>query len=357
MKSTLNITNTLLFLTLLTIGCSPKTYHHLRTYQYKSETGVPNYQQLDYWAAHPAKWDPSDSLPNRLMKERTKKGKIGGNNSMTKETLVDVFFLHPTSLTDFDDPRTTAPVDDAKIQAKTDYSSILYQASVFNEDARVFAPRYRQAHLRTFYITDTVVAQKIFDTAYQDIKAAFEHYLQQENNNRPFIIAAHSQGTRHAAQLMKEYIDGKPLQNKLIAAYIIGLPVPKTLFTTIPVCSDPNQTGCVVSWRTYQRGTTRDPILDNETIPAIVVNPLSWDTTSTRISRKENKGSVLKNFKRLKAKVTDAEIHNNILWSIKPRFFGNFLLKTNNYHIGDINLFYLSIRENVKQRIAAYWKR
>lgn len=357
MISTINHLITTLLLMLLTFGCSPKTFHHLPAYQYQSSTGIPNYQQLDYWAAHPAKWDPSDSMPKRLMKERAKARTNSGTISAAKQHLVDVFFIHPTSLTDFNDPRTTAPINDAKIQAKTDYSSILYQASVFNAEANVYAPRYRQAHLRTFYLTDTLAAQKIFDTAYQDIKAAFEYFLQQENNNRPFIIAAHSQGTRHAAQLMKEYIDGKPLQNKLIAAYIIGLPVPKTLFNTIPVCSDPNQTGCVVSWRTYQRGTTRDPILAKETTPAIVVNPLSWDTSSTRISRKENRGSVLKNFKRLKAKVTDAEIHDNILWSIKPRFFGNFLLKTNNYHIGDINLFYLSIRENVKQRIAAYWKR
>ena len=41
-------------------------------------------------------------------------------------------------------------LNDQSLNAKTDYSTILYQASAFNE-YRVFAPRYRQAHLRSYY--------------------------------------------------------------------------------------------------------------------------------------------------------------------------------------------------------------
>ena len=52
-----------------------------------------------------------------------------------------------------------------------------------------------------------------------------------------------------------------------------------------------------------------------------------------------------------------AQVHNNILWSSKPKFFGSFLLTTQNYHIADINLFYINIRENLHQRIGLYWKK
>jgi hypothetical protein len=43
-----------------------------------------------------------------------------------------------------------------------------------------------------------------------------------------------------------------------------------------------------------------------------------------------------------------------VLWTDKPRFFGNIFFTSKNYHIADMNLFYLNIRENVKQRVDAY---
>jgi hypothetical protein len=36
---------------------------------------------------------------------------------------------------------------------------------------------------------------------------------------------------------------------------------------------------------------------------------------------------------------------------------GSFFYWTRNYHIGDINLYYLNIRENVSQRIRMFWKK
>jgi len=45
-----------------------------------------------------------------------------------------------------------------------------------------------------------------------------------------------------------------------------------------------------------------------------------------------------------------------MLWIDKPKFFGNFLYNTKNYHAGDFNIFYMNIRENVQQRINAFWK-
>jgi hypothetical protein len=44
-----------------------------------------------------------------------------------------------------------------------------------------------------------------------------------------------------------------------------------------------------------------------------------------------------------------------VLWISKPKFPGAFLLKTKNYHVGDINLFYRSIQENIESRKRAYF--
>jgi hypothetical protein len=314
-------------------------------YNFASVNGVPDYNSLNYWAAHPWKKDPSDSLPKALQK------------NYKPDSTVDIFFLHPTTYTD----RSmrlgwNAPIDDSAINYKTDYSSILYQASIFNEAGRVFAPRYRQANYFSYFPTDTAKAIAAFDTAYNDIKAAFEYYLAHYNNGRPFIIAAHSQGTTHAKRLIKECIEAKSLQNRMVVAYLAGMPIEPNYFSNIPACTNPDQTGCICSWRTFREGYT-DSFIDNEKFTAIVTNPLTWDSSKTSVNRFENKGSVLFKFNKLKSNVAGATVHNGVLWTNKPHFFGNIFLKNPNYHIADYNLYYLSIRKNVQQRINAFWKR
>jgi len=189
----------LVIASLLLISCSDKYLALQSRYTTKTSDGKPDYSNLYYWASHPWKWDPADSTPRPLLNEK-------------KDSVADVFFLHPTIYTSnkkFED--WNAAIDDAYNNAKTDYSSILYQASVFNQHARIFAPRYREAHIKTFYLKDSEQQQKIFELAYQDIKSAFEYYLKTWNQNQPIIIASHSQGSKHAERLLKEFFENKPL--------------------------------------------------------------------------------------------------------------------------------------------------
>jgi len=326
------------------LSCSHKNYIPVPNYQFKSMDGKPDYSNLNYWAAHPWKWDPSDSIPVPLKKD------------YTKDSVVDVFFIHPTTLIDSKDERWNASIDDSFLNKKTDYSTILYQASVFNQNCRVFSPRYRQAHLRTFFSDNKIKAALAFDLAYADIKKAFEYYLLHLNTGRPIIIAAHSQGTIHAGRLLKEFFEGKNLQNRLVCAYVIGMPIPENYFAKIPPCKDSLSTGCFVGWRTYKKNYTDTSYISKETFKSIVTNPLTWTTTNEYASASLNSGGVLKNFNKIKKGVIDAQVHNNILWTCKPKFFGNIFLKKKNYHIGDINLFYTNIRQNVNTRIKMFWK-
>ena len=140
------------------------------------------------------------------------------------------------------------------LSAKTDYSTILYQASVFNRSCRIFAPRYREAHLDAFYTSNAEEADKAFDLAYKDLKAAFEYYLQHYNGGRPIIIAAHSQGSKLALRLLKDFFDEKPLQKQLVVVYLLGWQIPKDYFTTLQMCADSTQTGCLCGWRTLRKG-------------------------------------------------------------------------------------------------------
>ena len=334
----------LIILMVSVISCSDKYRAFKSNYTFKSPDGKPNYSDLNYWAAHPWKWDPSDSVPVPLRNE-------------PKDSIVDVFFLHPTTYTSMKKMKgQNADIDDDYINAKTDYSSLLYQASVFNNQCRVFAPRYRQAHIKTFFEKDKQKAVNAFELAYQDLKTAFEYYLKTWNNGRPIIIASHSQGSLLAERLLKDYFEGKVLQNKLVVAYIVGWPVPKEYFTSLKMCEDSLQTGCICSWRTLRKGFV--PFyLKNENGNSYVTNPLTWTTGNEYAPRKLNKGSVLTKFNTIYSHTTDAQSSSGLLYVKKPKFPGSFLYVSRNYHIADINLYYLSIRENVNRRIGMFWKK
>lgn len=301
----------------------------------------PDYSNMNLWAAHPWKKDNADSIPKPLK----------GIESI--DTSVDVFFIHPTTYTGKMNDGWNASLENNELNNNTDQSTILYQASVFNSSCRVFSPRYRQAHIKSFYI-DKDSAKPFFDIAYNDIKSAFEYYLAHNNKGRPIIIAGHSQGTIHAARLLNDFFEGKPLLKKLVAAYLIGMPIPLNYFSSIKLCSNKNQTGCYVSWRTFAKKYEPEFTKKEKEICG-VVNPLNWQCNNNELIKSDfNKGGVLKNFNKIIKHVVDAEIHNNILWSCKPKIFGKLLIRKKNFHIGDINLFYLNIRENVKDRITKY---
>jgi expansin (peptidoglycan-binding protein) len=328
----------------LMISCSHKISGQAINYEFKNKTEVPNYSNLDYWAASPFKYDPSDNVP-RGLKDRL------------KDTLADVFFIYPTSYTDKQKvDRWNADINDARINEKTDNGSILYQASVFNRYCRVFAPRYRQANLNVFYTKYKDSAEAALDLAYEDVRNAFEYYLKNYNNGRPIIIASHSQGTWMAGRLLKEFFEGKSLQKQLVCAYIIGLPVFTNYFTQLKPCADSTETGCFVSWRTFQRGYVA-PYIEKETLKAYVINPLTWTMDTAFAPASLNKGGVLRNFNKVIPGLVNAQIHGNVLWVNKPKFLGSIFLKTKNFHIADYNLFYQNIRENVGTRIRAFFKK
>jgi hypothetical protein len=339
--------NILLFGFILVVaGCAKNNYTKLATtYEKESLQDIPDYSNIHYWAAHPNKKNPSDSIPKSLV------------NDQNKQKDVDVFFVYPTSYLDKKMPSGwNAQLNDTKLNINTDYASILYQASVFNEVGKIYAPRYRQANINAYYpltATDSLNAKRAFELAYTDVKNAFEYYLTNLNQGRPIIIASHSQGSTHTIRLLKEYFDGKPLAKKLVAAYVIGMAIDPASFTNLKACDKPNQTGCICAWRTFEEGYVA-PFVAKEKFQSIVTNPLSWSSEITNVSLDENEGSLLYNFNKIIPKMVGAINHNGVLWTPKPHFFGSFIIKTKNYHIADINFYYSSIRKNASLRLNNY---
>ena len=311
----------------------------------EQESGAPDYSQLSYWAAHPDKDDPADLIPKGL------------SSTPQEELSADVFFVHPTIYTGKPkEGQWNASLSDTKLNKKIDDGTIQYQASAFNQAGKVYAPRYRQAHLSAYYEADSTTATRVFELAYQDVKNAFQYYLDHHRQGRPFIIASHSQGTTHTTRLIKEMIDEHDLAKDLIAAYLVGMPVPKSMYTSLGPCQSANDTGCLISWRTYKTGFVPDK--ERLAKDLILQNPISWTTDDVLAGKEKHQGAILRNFDKVLTQATDAQVLPGlgILWASKPKFPGSFLFTTNNYHIADINFYYVDVRENSKARAEAYHK-
>lgn len=305
----------------------------------------PDYNNIYYWAAHPSKNDPSDSIPSFIADKH-------------RDSTTDVFFIHPTTYMGGVRANWNADIDDKELNQHTDERTILNQASVFNASCRIYAPRYRQAHLRVFFLPNNPNSKKALDTAYEDVRNAFRHYLAKENKGRPIIIASHSQGTYHAIRLLKEFFDGTPLQKQLVCAYIVGAQVEKNAFEHIPLGTQPDATGCFLAWRSYKNGFIgRDVKRENGN--SACINPITWKADFKMSQPDQHKGGIGAGFSEKYSGQITAIVNEKtgILWVNLPEQTEKKFMLARNYHVADYNLFYFDIRENVKQRIAAFFSK
>jgi len=198
---------------------------------------APDYTNLNSWAVHPSGdqsiFDEFDFDDSKLP--------------------VDVFFIYPTLLSDKNNTRWNADIYDNTTRSYVLGSSVKYQASAWFSTGDVYVPYYRQAHLRVFRESFWKNGGKeAYEMAYNDVKEAFITYMKVYNNDRPIIIAGHSQGSGHAKRLLQEFFDDKPLKNKLVAAYLIGTKITSDDFKTLDLMNDKNETGGFVTWNTYR---------------------------------------------------------------------------------------------------------
>lgn len=324
---------------ILLVSCHQnKTYAPL-SFSEASTSPAPDYTELRQWAAHPSIADLSDRLPSGIE-----------NSDLTQK--VDVFFIHPTTFLE-KSAHWNADLNDEGINAKTDDGPILHQASVFNEVGFVYAPRYRQAHIKSYY-TSPDDARLAFDLAYSDISRAFEHFLSVRETDRPFIIAAHSQGTTHGIRLVQDYLDGTPLAEKMIAAYLIGMTVLPEMFDHCKACKDWEDKACYITWMTYDRGYYPS-FYKNKMQDIAVFNPIIGSLSELENDKSQHLGIVNKSFQLKYLESIKAQQKDGLLWIRKPRVPFGFLMTKKNWHIADYNLFYQNIRQGLRIQVNHYF--
>lgn len=352
-------------MSVLFISCSKIITNFLTPRHDFSESKIspePDYSQYDFWAALPQKKDFSDFRPEGIAEA----------DSALKS--VDVFFIHPTGY--FRREYWNDPIDLQSGTSKNTDRMMLNHASIFN-DCRVYAPRYRQATIITFTNMKGGNEKQALALAYQDVKAAFQYFLNHFNNNRPFILAGHSQGSYHGKRLIEELIDGNVLSEKMIAAYLIGTTEITNEWAntlkSIEVCDDPTQQNCLINFNTHAEGIK--PSIEWGKSHVVCVNPLNWKKDGGHTDQSSHLGFVEESGRTQidlwGADKADAESLGPLSSPIPNHTHaacenGVVLIENQNlareilvgdYHAIELSLFHMNIRKNVAERSQAYLMR
>ncbi|SUZ83773.1 uncharacterized protein METZ01_LOCUS36627 [marine metagenome] len=306
----------------------------------------PNYYELDSWAVHP------------LKKNKELNSFINGNEKLN----INVFFIHPTLFWDNKNTSWNSDIYDPKMRYFVNSSSVKYQASAWASVGDLFVPHYRQAHIRVFRESFWLNGgEQAYELAYTDVKKAFEIFLEKYNDNKPIIIAGHSQGAGHAKKILQEFFDGKPLQKKLVAAYLIGTKITEKDFINLKLMNTKDETGGFVTWNTYrlmsERKTKKASLTVNQDWikGALCSNPIRWDTNKTS-NYEDHKGFLYFNKKIYPNTVKIEHIDNKVYIKLpKMGIFKKILVSTvKDYHKADISLFWEDIRINSINRAKVF---
>jgi hypothetical protein len=161
---------------------------------------------------------------------------------------IDCFYVYPTVSKEPTANSDMALGPEEIAVAKTQFAR-------FGAKCRLYAPLYRQI---TVAVLEGKAKGADFELPYQDVLAAWTHYLAHDNRGRGFVLIGHSQGSGILRRLIAEQIDGKPIQRRLVSAIIPGgeIAVPEGAdvggsLTHVPLCGKADQAGCVIGYSTY----------------------------------------------------------------------------------------------------------
>jgi len=290
----------------------------------------------------------------------------------SQEKGVDVFYLYPTAWRKMDASEPNICEIDNPIMLKQSKLAFDRQATAFETAANIYAPYYRQGDAPyTLSLSQEERDKFIGDIPQSDIFKAFDYYIRNLNEGRPFILAGHSQGSNILLYLLSEYMQDNPkVYDRMIAAYVIGYSVTEDYMKSNPhlkFAEGSDDTGVIVSYNT-EAPSVEDPGNPVVLEGALAINPITWTRESKLATKEENLGSILLNpdgsvvtgddgkMKRL-LNYADAQIDKTkgvIICStadVNSLSPGNAVFGKGVYHLFDYSFYYFNIRENAEKRV------
>ncbi|MDR0914142.1 MAG: DUF3089 domain-containing protein [Oscillospiraceae bacterium] len=272
----------------------------------------------------------------------------------------DLFIVAPTVYLGKDNIYNMSLEDE---KTKSNFLGALnMERGIYEEDLRMFAPYYRQASLDAYELTQN--AEQYFNIAYNDVKAAFLHYMAAQNNGRPFVLAGFSQGAEMCLRLMEEFFGDSQYQDKLIAAYIIGWRVTQddlNKYKHLKLAQGENDTGVIVTFNSEAVDVQSSMIVPEKTY---AINPLNWKTDSTPADKSLNlgacftdySGGITKEVAHLTAAYIDPVRGTLKVPDISPDDYppGLDIFEPGVYHLYDYQFFFRNLQQNVSTRVEGF---
>jgi len=270
---------------------------------------------------------------------------------------VDIFFIAPTAGADASYNMSMTDED----YKRSFCGAIAMEKGIYDELASFYAPYYRQVSLECYDLPEEEREQYL-EIAYKDVADAFNYYIENINNGRPYIIAGFSQGADMTKRLLE---NNKNIDDKMIAAYAIGWNFTKEdeeKYPNIKMAQGEDDLGVVVSF------CSEAPEYNGENLVApngtIGINPINWKTDSTVATKEENLGACFTNYSgvvvldapNLCGAYLDENRGTLKVTDVTPEEYpaGLSFFEEGNYHLYDYQFFYRNLKQNVEKRITKY---
>lgn len=266
---------------------------------------------------------------------------LSGNEGTT-----DVFYILPTCIWDWKDSEgNTHHFSDVKNeeQRQAMLPSLELAADIFARNSTFYSPYYRQISLESWIEGEECIEER-FPYAMNDVRNAFNHYLQHYNRQRPFILAGFSQGAKAVVELLKEMPD--EVYSRMIAAYAIGYRVSREemlKYDKIRAAADSADTGVTICYNSVASAEAICPVLSPS---ELCINPVNWKNDNTPAWLNDS------------VRVVKDTLNNVLIVSgLNPMNYYSSQLKDlfriGNYHLQELEFYKEHLKSNVRTRINA----
>ena len=220
-----------------------------------------------------------------------------------------------------------------------------------------YSPYYRQCSLNSF-ASDSISYR--FNIALDDVRRAFAYYIDNQNNGRPFVLAGFSQGAMIVRELLKEMDES--VYQRMVATYLIGIKVSEEELTTNPhlrQAQGATDTGVTICYNSMRGEDADYPTHNGSNVLAI--NPVNWRTdgsVATLITEPSPLKPVSEQTKDTMTVQLDT-LSNLLLVSgySATDYVLPLIGSQTSYHTREIWLYRDQLKENIQQRVDAFFNR
>ena len=222
--------------------------------------------------------------------------------------------------------------------------------SFYSGHLNYYSPYYRQVSMQSWATEEMAISR--IPLAMFDCVRSFDYYMTHFNHGRPFILAGFSQGAYALMQIMKVMPDSIAI--RMVAAYAIGYKVTAEDTAScyhLRSANGATDTGVTICFNSVKTPESEIKIVSGGNI--FCINPVNWrtDTVSTPfVFYGKKKSDTLSVSLDPESRLLLVDGYSND----KPM---PVIGVPGNYHHLELKFYYPYIRQNMADRVAAYFRK